>query len=60
MRLTGLNELDITANVRTGVDITAYGADLPGGLTLGKLVAKVLALVPLAGEVVRVQDPSEG
>ncbi len=32
--------------VLTGVDITAYGADLPGELTLGKLVAKVLALVP--------------
>ena len=32
--------------VLTGVDITAYGADLPGGMTLGKLVAKVLKLVP--------------
>jgi threonylcarbamoyladenosine tRNA methylthiotransferase MtaB len=32
--------------VLTGVDITAYGADLPGGMTLGKLVRKVLALVP--------------
>jgi threonylcarbamoyladenosine tRNA methylthiotransferase MtaB len=32
--------------VLTGVDITAYGADLPGELTLGKLVTKVLALVP--------------
>jgi threonylcarbamoyladenosine tRNA methylthiotransferase MtaB len=32
--------------VLTGVDITAYGADLPGELTLGKLVAKILALVP--------------
>ena len=32
--------------VLTGVDITAYGADLPGDMTLGKLVCKVLKLVP--------------
>jgi threonylcarbamoyladenosine tRNA methylthiotransferase MtaB len=32
--------------VLTGVDITAYGGDLPGGLTLGRLVSKVLKLVP--------------
>jgi len=32
--------------VLTGVDITAYGADLPGEMTLGKLVRKVLVLVP--------------
>jgi threonylcarbamoyladenosine tRNA methylthiotransferase MtaB len=32
--------------VLTGVDITAYGADLPGDLTLGKLVQKILQLVP--------------
>jgi threonylcarbamoyladenosine tRNA methylthiotransferase MtaB len=32
--------------VLTGVDITAYGADLPGDLTLGKLVNKILKLVP--------------
>ncbi len=32
--------------VLTGVDITAYGADLPGNLTLGKLSAKILKLVP--------------
>ncbi len=32
--------------VLTGVDITAYGADLPGELTLGKLAEKVLKLVP--------------
>ncbi|MCP4933142.1 MAG: tRNA (N(6)-L-threonylcarbamoyladenosine(37)-C(2))-methylthiotransferase MtaB [bacterium] len=37
----GFNEV-----VLTGVDITAYGADLPGSLTLGKLSAKILALVP--------------
>jgi threonylcarbamoyladenosine tRNA methylthiotransferase MtaB len=32
--------------VLTGVDITAYGADLPGELTLGRLVSKILKLVP--------------
>lgn len=32
--------------VLTGVDITAYGADLPGSLTLGLLVKKILKLVP--------------
>ncbi|WP_246810282.1 tRNA (N(6)-L-threonylcarbamoyladenosine(37)-C(2))-methylthiotransferase MtaB [Methyloligella sp. GL2] len=32
--------------VLTGVDITSYGSDLPGELTLGKLVAKLLKLVP--------------
>jgi threonylcarbamoyladenosine tRNA methylthiotransferase MtaB len=32
--------------VLTGVDITAYGADLPGVLTLGGLTRKVLKLVP--------------
>jgi threonylcarbamoyladenosine tRNA methylthiotransferase MtaB len=35
-----------TEIVLTGVDITAYGADLPGEMTLGKLVRKVLKLVP--------------
>ena len=30
----------------TGVDITAYGKDLPGEMTLGKLVRSVLKLVP--------------
>ena len=32
--------------VLTGVDITAYGADLPGQMTLGKLVKTLLKLVP--------------
>ena len=32
--------------VLTGVDLTAYGADLPGGPTLGRLVARILKLVP--------------
>jgi threonylcarbamoyladenosine tRNA methylthiotransferase MtaB len=32
--------------VLTGVDITAYGADLPGRPTLGQLARRLLALVP--------------
>jgi len=32
--------------VLTGVDLTAYGADLPGSPTLGQLVRKLLAMVP--------------
>lgn len=32
--------------VLTGVDITAYGADLPGTPTLGALVERILNLVP--------------
>jgi len=32
--------------VLTGVDITAYGADLPGAMTLGRLTRTVLKLVP--------------
>ncbi|MGO9170526.1 MAG: tRNA (N(6)-L-threonylcarbamoyladenosine(37)-C(2))-methylthiotransferase MtaB [Rhodomicrobium sp.] len=32
--------------VMTGVDLTSYGADLPGGMTLGRLVRTILRLVP--------------
>ena len=32
--------------VLTGVDITSYGPDLPGGMTLGKLVRQILKHVP--------------
>jgi threonylcarbamoyladenosine tRNA methylthiotransferase MtaB len=32
--------------VLTGVDVTSWGADLPGGPTLGQLVARILKLVP--------------
>ncbi len=32
--------------VMTGVDLTSYGADLPGGMTLGRLVRSILRLVP--------------
>jgi threonylcarbamoyladenosine tRNA methylthiotransferase MtaB len=34
--------------VLTGVDLTSYGADLPGAPTLGALVRKLLKLVPQA------------
>ena len=32
--------------VLTGVDITSYGSDLPGGASLGRLVKQILAHVP--------------
>lgn len=38
---TGYQEI-----VMTGVDITAYGADLPGAPTLGQMIRRLLALVP--------------
>jgi threonylcarbamoyladenosine tRNA methylthiotransferase MtaB len=37
----GYNEI-----VLTGVDITAYGADLPGKPTLGEMIARLLKAVP--------------
>jgi len=42
-RLSGQGFAEI---VLTGVDITDYGADLPGKMSLGKLCGKILALVP--------------
>jgi threonylcarbamoyladenosine tRNA methylthiotransferase MtaB len=42
-RLAGRGYAEI---VLTGVDITAYGRDLPGEMTLGKLVRSVLKHVP--------------
>jgi threonylcarbamoyladenosine tRNA methylthiotransferase MtaB len=42
-RLTGAGYPEI---VLTGVDLTSYGADLPGAPTLGTLVRKILKLVP--------------
>jgi len=38
---SGYNEI-----VMTGVDITSYGADLPGTPSLGQMIRRVLALVP--------------
>jgi threonylcarbamoyladenosine tRNA methylthiotransferase MtaB len=46
--------------VLTGVDLTAYGRDLPGGPTLGQLVRRLLALVPgLARLRLSSLDPAE-
>src|SRR6185312_714923 len=42
-RLTDLGFAEI---VLTGVDLTSYGADLPGAPTLGALAEKLLRLVP--------------
>lgn len=41
-----LVEKGIPEVVLTGVDITSYGPDLPGDMTLGKLVRKILKHVP--------------
>jgi threonylcarbamoyladenosine tRNA methylthiotransferase MtaB len=41
-----LTEAGFPEIVLTGVDLTAYGADLPGAPALGGLVRKILKLVP--------------
>ena len=41
-----LSEKGFVEIVLTGVDLTSYGADLPGKPTLGTLVRKILKLVP--------------
>jgi threonylcarbamoyladenosine tRNA methylthiotransferase MtaB len=41
-----LAELGYPEVVLTGVDITAYGADLPGAMSLGRLVRQILRWVP--------------
>ena len=41
-----LTENGFAEIVLTGVDLTSYGADLPGQPNLGQLVAKLLKLVP--------------
>jgi threonylcarbamoyladenosine tRNA methylthiotransferase MtaB len=45
-RIRRLVENGFREIVLTGVDITGYGADLPGAPKLGQLVRRVLALVP--------------
>ncbi len=45
-QIRALTEQGYREIVLTGVDITSYGADLPGGMTLGKLVRKILKLTP--------------
>jgi threonylcarbamoyladenosine tRNA methylthiotransferase MtaB len=41
-----LTEAGFRELVLTGVDITAYGPDLPGTPTLGQMIRRLLALVP--------------
>ena len=41
-----VDELGFSEVVLTGVDITSYGGDLPGGMRLGRLVRQILKLVP--------------
>jgi threonylcarbamoyladenosine tRNA methylthiotransferase MtaB len=43
---TGYGEI-----VLTGVDITSYGGDLPGKMSLGRLVRQILKLVPELGRL---------
>ena len=45
-QIAALTEQGYREVVLTGVDLTAYGSDLPGEMTLGKLVRKILKLVP--------------
>jgi threonylcarbamoyladenosine tRNA methylthiotransferase MtaB len=45
-RARGLVAAGCREIVLTGVDLTAYGADLPGRPSLGQLVRRLLALVP--------------
>src|SRR5215469_7515251 len=46
--------------VLTGVDLTAYGADLPGRPTLGEMVGRLLAEVPEIGRLrLSSLDPAE-
>jgi threonylcarbamoyladenosine tRNA methylthiotransferase MtaB len=45
-QLRGLVGQGYREAVLTGVDLTAYGADLPGKPTLGNLVRRILKLVP--------------
>jgi threonylcarbamoyladenosine tRNA methylthiotransferase MtaB len=55
-----LVEADVREIVLTGVDLTAYGADLPSAPSLGQMVRQLLACVP---ELTRLRlsslDPSE-
>ena len=44
--IQGLVDAGYKEVVITGVDITGYGADLPGAPTLGQMIRRVLAAVP--------------
>jgi threonylcarbamoyladenosine tRNA methylthiotransferase MtaB len=45
-QVRGLVEAGVREVVLTGVDLTAYGADLPGRPTLGQMARRLLRLVP--------------
>ncbi len=45
-QVRGLVEDGFGEVVLTGVDLTSYGSDLPGGMKLGRLVRTILKLVP--------------
>jgi threonylcarbamoyladenosine tRNA methylthiotransferase MtaB len=45
-QITRLVEAGYAEAVLTGVDITSYGADLPGTMSLGRLVKQILKHVP--------------
>ncbi len=45
-RIAALADQGYGEVVLTGVDVTSWGADLPGTPTLGQLVARILRLVP--------------
>ncbi|MEI9927088.1 MAG: tRNA (N(6)-L-threonylcarbamoyladenosine(37)-C(2))-methylthiotransferase MtaB [Sphingomonas sp.] len=45
-RVAGLVDAGHAEIVLTGVDLTSYGADLPGAPSLGQLVARILRHVP--------------
>ena len=46
VRVRRLAEAGYREVVLTGVDVTSWGADLPGSPTLGQLAARILKLVP--------------
>lgn len=50
-QVRSLVEVGYQEIVMTGVDITAYGADLPGAPTLGQMIRRLLALVPELGRL---------
>src|SRR3546814_15863309 len=45
-RIKALVEQGFGEVVLTGVDVTSYGPDLPGGSSLGRLVQRILTHVP--------------
>lgn len=45
-QVRGLVEKGFREVVLTGVDVTAYGADLPGSPSLGQMIRRLLACVP--------------